>query len=142
MRRFAKLTRAGAPCYVDPELVGVVARDPLSPGGFTVLMSRGNVGAILADMIQEKPDEAYRRLAAAGQVVTKEDVQGAVDALDTALAGFVDRARSGLWYAPTEADARHSIDMALQPFREAVKVLNHTVLRALYTSAGEEPPDV
>jgi len=137
MRRFAKLTRNGAPCYVDPSLVGIVGR---STGAGRVDIG-GRHGELLVD-VDEDSAEVYRRLAAAGHVVTKQDVEDAEAELAAALMRAVEAIRAAKW--TTASYSAQGMEMAaheaLQPFSVAVSKLKQTVLAALWVAEGEEPP--
>jgi len=145
MRRFAKLTRDGNVCYVDPALVGIVALDQKLAIEGNTFSFRTRIsdrsGAVLMDLIDQDADEVYRRLAAAGEVVTHRDIVEAETAVDNALTHALNTlAAPG--FGTTMLNA-YSVQMAvsetLEPFRQAVSKLRRTVLAALWVAEGENP---
>lgn len=141
MRRFAKLTHNGSPLYVDPALVGVIyVMSPPQPGAHstTTLLGNGAESRVVADCIEEPPDEVYRRLAAAGETVTKkeyEEIQG--DLSEAAL--FAGAALRDARLARV-ANEKEMIALLIKPVQAAYDKLKATTLAALWVAEGEEPP--
>lgn len=145
MRRFAKLTRDGAALYVDPALVGLVGVDSaVTVAGDTFAFKTeicDRTGKTLVNLIDQDPDEVYRRLAAAGEMVTKEAIAEAEGALDRAFMKALATMRSpGFLLNQSSAfTVEHMIVETLTPFKDAVKELKRTVLAALWVAEGENP---
>jgi hypothetical protein len=145
MRRFAKLTRDGLPCYVDPNECGsIVASDTVLGDGtrFTEILQRSPNGVLLLDRIEEPPDEVYRRLAAAGQVATAADVEEVKSEMTVVVAKVADallHAREAGWRAESESAVRDYVQATIKaPLLDYIHRLESTVLAALYTAEGRE----
>ncbi len=145
MRRFAKLTRGGAALYVDPALVGLVGVDSsVTVAGDTFAFKTeicDRAGETLVNLIDQDSDEVYRRLASAGEVVTKEAIAEAEAALNDAFvkALAIMRSPGFLLNQSSAFTVEHVIVETLAPFRDAVKELKRTVLAALWVAEGENP---
>ena len=140
MRRFAKLTRNGSPLYVDPALVGVIyVMSPPQPGAHstTTLLGNGAEWKVVADCIEEPPDEVYRRLAAAAAVVTKKEYEEVQCDLSEAVL-YAGAAIHDAWPARA-ADEKKMIAMLIKPIQDVYDKLKKTTLAALWVAEGEEP---
>lgn len=141
MRRFAKLTRNGASLYVDPALVGVIGKmsgAPPSAPDTTILLDSGAGMDVVADRVEESPDEVYRRLAAAAAVVTKKEYEEIQDALREAVM-FAGAALSDARLARV-ANEKEMTALLIKPIQAAYDKLKATTLAALWVAEGEEPP--
>lgn len=141
MRRFAKLTLEGRSVYVDPSLVGVVMPHA-NVQTRTLLMPRDATAADIHSQrwiaqCDEPPDEAYRRLAAAAETVTRAEYEAIGEEL-----------RAARWTAGSDLRARMmsstNIDdfarAAIAPVQAIYDKLKKTTLAALWVAEGEEPP--
>jgi hypothetical protein len=135
MRRFAKLTKGGAACYVDPALVGAV----FVVSGQTGVLSRAKDGPCLLAQVEESPEETYKRLAAASEVVTRMDIAAAEAEMDAALIKALHLLRRPDFTLITAYGAEQAVLETLEPFRIAVDKLKKTVLAALWVAEGEDP---
>lgn len=135
MRRFAKLTRNGSSLYVDPSLVGAVGVS--EPGGKTNLLGRGWPPGLLVGDIDESPDEAYRRLAAAAETVTRAEFEAIGEELRQAVltSGWDLKARMLTATSPKDVVA-----VVVAPIQAIYDKLKKTTLAALWVAEGEEPP--